>query len=361
MKYISDLYTQNDFNNLTNRDINNFILKNNIDIDKNDDKREYLYRKKDTLDQNDDFKNMVSQKAFAGKVSIKWKKFVYTSDFTKDNLKTKLESVDNNYDASILVQWYKLLEEKELNEKTNKILSIKKCDNYYIIRIALNDGYKKISTGIGTRKELNIKIFTILTDIDNCWIEYRCPSSLISELEKVLKNDLGFDNIIETSILNKYNSNIEDFKKALFNGFRFSNAAIPLKDIELSSDEKQELFDIFSVIEKYREDHNEDDLLESFRKFQMTFQGVSILEALLSSIGMFSLDLQKDSENDLDDSLLYKMFRDKSQDNSSYIKFTIAEESKEYYTIRISLKEHSIFFTSSVTEDVIEYIRNKVI
>ena len=77
MKYIRDLYTQNDFNNLTNSDINNFILKNNIDIDKNDDKREYLYRKKDTLDQNDDFKNMVSQKAFAGKVSIKWKKFVY--------------------------------------------------------------------------------------------------------------------------------------------------------------------------------------------------------------------------------------------------------------------------------------------
>ena len=72
------------------------------------------------------------------------------------------------------------------------------------------------------------------------------------------------------------------------------------------------------------------------------------------------MKIRNDSQRDVSKQSLYKILQDNLIEDSSYIRFSIVPNGAQY-TMQVGMKTNSIVFRSSVTEEVINYIRNKII
>ncbi len=72
------------------------------------------------------------------------------------------------------------------------------------------------------------------------------------------------------------------------------------------------------------------------------------------------MKIRNDSEKDMSNQSLYTVLKDNFIEDTSYIKFKNIPNGPEY-TMRVGIKTNSIVFKSSVTEEVIEYIRGKIL
>lgn len=349
MYFLNKLYTQTDFDNLTQEDIKNIKAKLNTE---DEDIRDYLYRNLNNFEEHQDVKQILSSKILAGRVTVKWLRFYYAGDFTEEKLKNRLESERNGYNTDI---------ENRLSDDTKDgIACIQKNEGFYTIRIVLNDGTQKIITSGLSYKRIPIKKTVIVNiNTENCWIELRCENKFIKRVKDILKKDLGVDNLIDILVTNKY-KNIEEFKNDLCDGFRENIIAKPKSDARLEENDKEEFAKMFSLMDEYILEKNTEKLIAGLSPLKLDFGGIPIVLILLSNIATFKLDVPNEAEEDYDKSLIHLLTRECTTENSSFIRFSTHKGGPKY-TLRLSVNDSSIRFVSSVTEDVIKYIRDKVV
>jgi hypothetical protein len=349
MYFLNRLYTQTDFDNLTKDDIQK--IKSKLDIE-NEDIRDYLYRNINNFGEYQDVQNILASKLLAGQVTVKWLRFCYSGDFTEEKLKSRLESQKNGYNMTI---------EERLNDDTEDgIVCIQNNDVFYTVRIVLNCGTQKIVTNDFSYRRISIrKTIIVNVNIEKKWIELRCENKLINRVKDILRRDLGVDNIQDIEVTNKYR-NIEEFKNDLCGGFRENIIATPMAELKLENEDKIEFAKMFSLLDDYIVERNSEKLITGLSELKLKFSGTPIILIILSNIGTMKFDVSYGAEEDYDQSLIHLLTKDFTTENSSYIKFSTYEGGTRY-TLKLSIKDKSIRFVSSVTEDVIQYIRDKVV
>lgn len=351
MSFLKGLYTQNDFSNLTTDEVLILQKELQLHLEKGTDVRAYLYENMESYEDNQCFRRIVSSKVLVGKTALRWMQFYYAGDFTEEKLIERIESQQVGYNANTIDRWNA--------ESEDRIVCIQKNETYYTIRLMINDGFQKISDGLSTRKEPAKESVIINIDPKNRWLEFRCRKVLMDKSIHVLRNTLKIDNLSSIAITNKY-KNIEEFKRNLDNGFRFSNISVPNMDFILSENDKNELVELFKLIDAYIIDRDQNKLIKGLKTLKLEFADIPVIQIILSNIGTLTLDVNEGSDEDMGQSLIYMLTKDYATDSGAYIRFSI-DEGKTIHSMRISVKEMSVSFSSSVTEEVIEYVRNKIL
>lgn len=352
MEFLKNLYTQNDFDRLTTDDLSSLQKELNLELGNEVDVREYLFKNMDMYEGNEAFTSIVSSKVLAGRTSLKWMRFYYAGDFDREKLKNRIESSDLGYNANTVSRWNP--------DAEDGILSIQLNRGIYTVRIFINDGTRKSSNGIVSYREPKRRIVIVNVDIDNRWIEFRCVGRLRDKAIDIVKKSFGISELFDIPISNKYGGSIEEFKKDLTQGYRFSNISIPKLDFELDEQDKQELVKLFALMDTYLLNRKEEELVQGLSELSLDFAGTPVLQVILSNIGVMKFSVTNESRDDLGNSLIYMLTKDYAEDSCSYIRFSMHEGGTEC-TMRISIKDSSISFTSSATEEIIEYIRSKVL
>lgn len=348
---LNRLYTQADFLNLTSDDIKK--IKEILDFEVPDeiDDYEYLYQNIGIIEDNCEAKKIVSEKILAGQISVKWFKYRYYDEFKKEDLISKLESKELGYNSNI--------EERLQLNIENNIVSIIKNKNIYTLKVFISDGYKRINNGIELRREAIVKSIIINIDIDNCWIEVRANEEKCKKINRILEFNLGIPNIQEVNVLNNYN-NINDLKNSLVNGFYLKYKAIPSEEVDLTEDDGLAIATIVKAIDEYFSDKNCKKLLDCLEELDYETEGLSLSSILLAGIDNVGMKIRNNSERDVSKQSLYTILKDNLIEDSSYIRFSIIPNGVQY-TMQVGIKTNSVVFRSSVTEEVIAYIRNKII
>ena len=348
---LNKLYTQADFLNLTSDDISELKTMLDLDVPEEVDDYEYLYENMNIIEENFDANKIISEKLLAGQVSVKWFKFEYDNEFTKDILKERLESVDLGYNVEVRNRL-------ELDIK-NDIVSIISNNNIYTIKIFISDGYKRVSNGVESRKEPIVKSVIVNIDIENNWIEIRANEEKCKKISKILESKLRFNKIDGIRILNKYN-NINEFKNSLINGFYLKYKAIPCEEIELTEEDGISIATIVKAIDEYFNDKDTSKLIDTLEELEYDTEGLSLNSILLAGIDNVGMKMRNDSERDVSEQSLYTLLKDNFIEDSSYIRFSIVPNGIQY-TMQVGINSNSIVFRSSVTEEVISYIRDKIL
>ena len=170
---------------------------------------------------------------------------------------------------------------------------------------------------------------------------------------------MAIENVTDIALTNKY-KDIEEFKNDLCNGFRTNIIAKPQQDFQLEKEDKREFAEMFSLIDQYITDPDGNKLVDGLSKLSLNFEGIPTIMILLTNIATFKFDIPDEATEDYDESLIHMLTKNFTTESSSFIEFSLHEGGQKY-TLRLSLNNSSVRFVSSVTEDVISYIRNKVV
>ena len=348
---LKNLYTQVDFLNLTADDISDLTKILDIEIPAEKDKYQYLFEEINLIEDNQEANNIIANKLLAGQVTVKWYKYSYGEQINKDKLKEKLESKDLGFNV--------YAEQRlRLNIKDD-IIGIVSEGNVYTLKVFIFDGYKRRNNGIESKREEIMKSITVKIDIENCWVEIRANDERCNKVIRILESKLGLVNLDGVRILNNYN-NINTFKDSLIDGFYLNYKAAPSQVVKLTEEDGIKIANMISIIDNYFEDKNGELFLSSLDELDFDPEGLSFSTLLLAGVDSLGMKIRNDSEKDMSNQSLYTILKDNFIEDTSYIRFKSIPNGAEY-TMRIGIKTNSIVFKSSVTEDVIEYIREKIL
>lgn len=349
---LKNLYTQADFLNLTSDDITKIKEILDVEIPEEIDDYEYLYENINMLEGNAETNDIISNKILAGQLSVKWFKFDYNGEFTKELLLNKLETQELGFNINAI-------DRLNLNIKDD-IISIIKNDNIYTVKLFISDGYKRVTNGIQSRREPIVKSVIVNIDIDNCWVEIRTNEDRCKKIIKILENRLGLCELKGILILNKYRNDINVFKDSLVDGFYLNYKAVPTEVTELTEEDGAAIVSIIKAIDEYFNDKDNKKLVANLEKMEYDTEGLSLSSILLAGIDNVGMKIRNDSKRDMSEQSLYTILKDDLIEDSSYIRFSIVPNGTQY-TMQVGMKSNSIVFRSSVTEEVISYIRDKIL
>lgn len=347
---LKNLYTQIDFMNLTNAEINDIKNTLELEIPEEMEDRMYLFQIINTLEHNVKSNKIIKNKVLAGKTSLKWFKFEFNVILSKELLIEKLESSDFGYNINIA-------------NRSNSIDTITCCckeNNIYTLKILIKDGLIKHISGINVRSEEKIKDIVVKIDIDNCWVEIRCDDKKVNKIKSILSRELNLINLEEVIVLDKYQGDINDFKDSLENGKYLNCTAIPRQPVNLAEEDKEAIATIIKSLDEYLCDRDGNKLIEKLDALNYDPEELSIISILLAGLDVVGMGISPESNNDMSDQAFYNILRDYITENRSFLKFSIQPNGISY-TMQVGHKSNNIRFMSSVTEDVIDYVRNKIL
>lgn len=347
---LNKLYTQADFLNLTSDDISKIKEVLDLNIPSEVDDYEYLYENINMLESDDNANRIISQKILAGQVSAKWFTFKYNEEFTQEILRERLESQDLGYNVDVSTR---------LNIN-NDIVSIVKNGNLYTLKIFIPDGYKRVTNGIQSRREPIVRSVIVNIDIENCWVEIRANEDKCKKINRILEVKLGLKDTAGIRILRKYNDDINRFKDDLIDGFYLKYKAIPCEEIELTEQDGIAIATIVGAVDEYFKDKENKKLIDILEKLDYDTEGLSISSILLAGIDNMGMKVKNDSKKDVSEQSLYTLLKNDLIEDSSYIRFSTVPNGIQY-TMQVGMHSNSIVFRTSVTEEVITYIRNKIL
>lgn len=349
---LKKLYTQIDFLNLTKEDIDNVKNILEIDIPEEVDEYQYLYENINIIEGNPDTERIISNKVLAGQVSVKWFKFDYTNEFTIEMLREKLESANLGFEVSAS-------ERLNLN-LIDDVASIVQDGEIYTLKIIVNNGYIRLNNGIESIREQNSKGIIVNINIREQWVEIRANDKLCSKVVKILENKFGLVNLRGVRLLQNYNNDIDTFKNNLCDGFYLTSKAVPSQVVELTEEDMLAIGSIIESIDCFFEDKDGEKLVKTLNSIDYEADGLSLVTILLAGIDNVGMKIRNDSEKDMSKQVLHNLLKDNIIEDSSYIRFAIRPDGT-LYTMRVGINTNSIVFKTSVTEEVIIYIRNKIL
>lgn len=138
--------------------------------------------------------------------------------------------------------------------------------------------------------------------------------------------------------------------------------AMPTEAITLTEDNSIALGKIINALDEYFVNNNSKELIKKLDEIDTDMTEISLKDIILAGIDKMSVKIRSNSESDMTQQALYSLLKENITENTSYIKFDMKHD-KGFHTntIQIGKTTNSITFRNSVTEDDIEYIRQKVI
>lgn len=344
------LYTQADFMNLTLEEVADIKKIMELNIPKDTDEKLYLFNNINMLEKNEIVNKKISNKVLAGQVSIKWLRFEYDENLTKDILEANLNNTDKGYLKDI----------NQRLDKINSIASIVKLNNIYTLKILMDDGYRTVNDGITIYRERKIKSAVVKIDSENRWLELRCNEVKIPKLKIILSDELGLKELKQYSILKNFSNDVTQFKNSLFQGRYMNWTAIPSEPLELTEEDNKSFVSLIKLIDDYLSDKDSKKLIDALEKLDFKTEDFSIIAILLAGVSNMGMGIDKKCKTDMSDQSLYALLKDYILENKSYISFS-NKDNGMLYTMQVGIVSNNIVFRSSVTEEVIEYIRNKIL
>lgn len=258
-----DIIVYDDLKNLTNDDLEKLVNRANIEVNNEIDLRSYCYEIKNIFYKDEITKNIIENKIFAGKLSIKWYKIRFYNQENKKEVKRNLESERVGFNT--------ILDIDTQNLETSKIYTtINIGPGKYMMRIFVPSGYKTISNGYNTEKRRNINNVIAIIDIDRLFLEIRTNYKDANKIKNVICAVLRIDEVQEIDVLYKYNNDIERFKDDLFKGRFTETASIPDGNITLTREENEVLVSVLNSLDDYFISKDIDSLCEELKKIDMS-------------------------------------------------------------------------------------------
>ncbi|OAA94065.1 hypothetical protein [Clostridium coskatii] len=355
---IKDIIVKSDFMNLTNLEINKILEILDIELNDGEDPRERLFNNLNLIFKDDKSKNILLDKIFAGRKSVKWFKIIYKEEGNdikkyKKLLIKKIESDKCCFNKSIHISTQDL-------ESPKLYTCIKLKNNKYIMRFMVPSGVRTYNNGEQYSKFKNIVNVIAIIDFDNMYLEVRTNSKDAKLISSQLSDKFNLIRIDDLNILKNYTGSLEKFKDSLNNGNFAQSISIPDENLKLTEENNELLVNMLIIIDDYFKDKNLKKFVDKIKNLDIDTDGTPFTQLLLAGMASIGLKIRKDSQEDLSKQTLYNILKNYITNYSGLIRFS-SLDGKDIYTISVGLKTHSIFFKSSVNEKIITYIRGKVI
>lgn len=350
---IKDIVVSNDFYNFTNDELVNIFKENNIEINKDVDIKQHCYEIRNMLFENSNIRNLLENKIFAGKKSIKLYKINIPNKTEKERLRKKIES-DETFDN--------LIDINTDNLQSPVIYTCIKCEAYkYILRVFVPTGYKTVSNGRSNNKLPNINNVLAIIDLNKSYIEIRTNFRDAKRIKNLICSHYNIDNVTELDVLAKFNGSIEDFKNNLYNGKFIETASIPEGDVNLTKEESEMLAGVLKILDDYFINKDLELLNEELSKVDLETNNLPFTQLFLAGLSKIGIGIKEDIENDLSDQSLYFVLKPYITNSTGFISFSLPGDPENRIVMQIGIDTKSISFRSYVTEDVINYLREKIL
>lgn len=237
-------------------------------------------------------------------------------------------------------------------------------DSIYIIRILLEKNNRKTAFWETNSIRNDRELVTVWLDVTNQWIEIRAKNNYQKKVLLLLENGLSIKQYEQISILKKYDNDINKFKDHLHNGFWFSYKANPKLNVDITEEHKVALVTIIRALDDYYKSENESErdeqIVKVLHSIELEDEQFEFTKTILAGLENFTLKIRDESDIGIEKQGLFSMIKDSVQPNMGYIQFSIVDNGPKY-TIRMNTSSSSISFISSVSEDVIAYLRNMIL
>jgi hypothetical protein len=309
------------------------------------------------VNQNNALEN-VKNRILAGKTAVTWYSSVVEGAL-RDAKQVIIESSPfNPFEEVVLPQIENLT-------KTPVLIGAASGDTeseYYLRFIyksgVIRDYYRDVEARPVT------KLCTVYVNEENGIVEVRSEPKVAKEIASSLFKLLRQRTFMEQyEVLAPYGDDVEKLADAL-EGEVIDTSSKPEESIleGFQTEQAEAIVDILTALDSYFSEQDIDSLRENLSKAQEIF-GDNILNTPFTAIILAGLQkVSMGSDRELRGQPLYDFLRPYLQHQTGFIRFSFPENGVlQQYTIRVGLRTNSIFFVSPATENVIKYVREKII
>lgn len=356
---IENIVYLNDINKLSKKDLQEICTEGNLD-DKGT-KEDLAYRIWDYIDKdstNRDILNLSSNKLLAGRTSVIWYKVSEPnalSDF-KQNLIRKCDP--NPFETNTMPV------ETELTTQPKIISAIEKNQQEYYLRYVLKVGIDKSTYGNHVRSTPRHAIVNVYVDCEKGIIEIRNNDE--NTAEKIAEDIACMNNnLISLELVSApFSKDIDEIANILDGTLMDTTAKVNIQSLDFDREQKIAILDVFNSIDDYfiTDDLNvlESKLHDCKNKLANMVESTPL--ALLILCGLEKVGMAGLKESEVRDTTMHSTFLPYLEHQSAYIKFNYDQSGiVKDATIQVGLNKNSVHFRSSVSEEAIEFVRNKIL
>lgn len=305
---------------------------------------------RNTLKQSED-------RLLAGKSSVTWFKIDNQEALTC--FKESLQQLPENPFKNI-----QHITASELTSEPRVIAAAQGNDGDILLRYAYSSGNRRSVNGTEVTLVPKSEITTVYFNTTKNFIEIRTdPRNAIKVASSISETINEEVKVVQTQILAPFGNDVEKIANAL-NGELIDATSTPdLVFDDFNQQQTAAVLNILNALNEFFDEENEAELVDSLKSASDTF-GEHLLTAPFTALilnGMEKVGLRV-NEGDLRGQPLYDTLRPFLQHQGGYIKFNHPVNGIEKsFTVRVGLTTDSIYFTTPATEDVIQYVREKII
>ncbi|WP_073504386.1 hypothetical protein [Staphylococcus succinus] len=302
---------------------------------------------------NNKVKDIINNKLLAGKTAVKW--FELDENLKYDEIVKKLTYMNNNLFDNISIP---KIEDLSTEPTIFGMVSNDASKEIYI-RLIYKSGVKSDMYGTNINKTPIPAYATIYINFNEKILEYR------GDAKKAKKTvNIFIDNINNTTmpivINEKFEFTVEEVADKL-QGELIDTVSLPDINIVDDNDKFSNVSKVLDAIDDYFKDTNIDNLEGALYDVNELFDNnideniMPFSSLLLSGLETVGLGSNKELRN----TPLFKYLKTNLTQTTGFIKIKVTEGNViNEYTIRVGIQTKSIFFTSDVSEHVINYVRD---
>ncbi|MEH7046825.1 hypothetical protein V7055_25935 [Bacillus thuringiensis] len=207
------------------------------------------------------------------------------------------------------------------------------------------------------------RLCTVYINEEKGIVEIRAEPKVAKEIASTIFTLINQRTFMEQCrVLAPFGNNVEEFADEL-EGEVIDTSSKPEYLLEdFTHEQADAIVDILTALDDFFTDEDIEVLQENLEHAKEIF-GDNLLETPFTAIILAGLQkVSMGSDKELRGQPLYDFLRPYLQHQTGFIRFSQPDNGvMQPYTIRIGLRAHSIFFVSSASEGVINYIREKII
>jgi len=308
--------------------------------------------KANSLDES--IKEIIEGNLLAGKVSVKWYRII--DDWSADQVKEKLQHVKNIF-QSINIP------DREDLKITPKVFAgyITEDKNEMYVRFVYKASVKHEVYGEEIKAVPNPAYASIFIDFKNKILEYRGDGKkskdVVLQLLKIINGETENEMLKEI-----FPESIDEIANKL-EGELLDTLASTDQDIDLTDEQLEGISKVLNGLDEFfkNQDYKELEtiLLETNDLFDNNLSNdlLSFSSTILAGLETVSLG----SGTEIRNKPLFRYLKPNLNHNSGYIKIKHIDDGIESsFTLRAGISSKSLYFNSSVNEDILREVRHKI-
>ncbi|MCG7332150.1 hypothetical protein [Salinicoccus roseus] len=356
MHNITNIVMVNDLQSLSKQILSDICI--DLSLDDSGNKADLVMKIQDYINENTDIvlPNRVNNYLLAGQTSCKW--YRLNQRVEEQTLVEKITNdlsfnpfLEINVPSIESIKATPLIVSAGKGEDTNKIY----------IRYIYRSGIAQKAHGNTIQPVAYTTTSTVVIYLKEKLIEVRGNTRKASTIVEELTRTLNLQVSVE-EVRAPFEGDIEDIADRLEGVFIDARSKTDLVFDEFDEDNVTAIAAVLEGIDDFFETSDSSKLNESLYAAQEAFdkQSFSIPFSALVLSGMDQVGLA--SESELRDLPLFSYLRPQLAPHTGFIKFNFTENGlKKSYTIQVGKSTKSINFKTPVSEEVIDYVKDKII